>query len=79
MQIRFHKIDEFFRIYDETRCLILFGSENMILFTTELYILSAQKAASHIYFLTIFQKLKLILMILYLEKRIAFTKCYNIH
>ena len=44
LRITFDKIDGFFRIYDGTRYLILFGSEiygalalkNMILFTTEL-------------------------------------------
>ena len=47
LRIRFDKIDGFFRIYDGTRYLILFGSENygalalknMMLFTTELDIL----------------------------------------
>ena len=35
LRIKFHKIDEFFRVYDGTRYLVLFGSEKYdISFTT---------------------------------------------
>ena len=39
LRIRLNKIDGFIRVYDGARCLTLFCSENMILFTTKLYIL----------------------------------------
>ena len=39
LRIRFDKIDRFIRVYDETRYLVLFGSEKMIPFTTGLDIL----------------------------------------
>ena len=32
--IRFHNIDGFIRVYDRSRYLVLFGQENMMLFTT---------------------------------------------
>ena len=35
LRIRFDKIDGFIRIYDGTRYLTLFGSENLMLFTAE--------------------------------------------
>ena len=50
LRIRFDKIHAIVRIYDRTRYLTLFGSENMMLFTTELDI-------SHLmFFLTFSQK-----------------------
>ena len=33
LRIRFNQINELIRIHDWTRCLILFGSENMMPFT----------------------------------------------
>ena len=65
MQIRLDKKDEFVRVFDGTRYLTLFGSENMKLFTTEL-------AVSY-FFITILRKSKLIPMFLSLptEKRLT--------
>ena len=37
--IRFHNIDGFIRAYVRSRYLVLFGPENMMLFTTRLHIL----------------------------------------
>ena len=39
MRFRFDKVDGFTRVYDGTIYLVLFGSENMILFTIRLNIL----------------------------------------
>ena len=39
LRTRFDKIERFIRIYGGTRYFTLFGSENMMLFTTELDIL----------------------------------------
>ena len=36
MRFRFDKIDGFTRVYDGTTCLVLFGSENLKLFTVGL-------------------------------------------
>ena len=53
LQIRFDKIDGFIRVFDGTRYLTLFGSENMKLFTTEL---DASLKSSIIFFITILRK-----------------------
>ena len=34
LRIRFDKVNGFIRIYDGTRCLVLFGDEKIISFTT---------------------------------------------
>ena len=62
--IRFNKVDGFIRSYDGTRYLTLFGSEKYDAIYNKN--LEAKKVASHISFLTILQKSKFILMILYL-------------
>ena len=62
LHIKFDKIDGFTRIHDRTQCLIFFGSEKMMLFTTEL--------RHRLYFSSLFcKKLKLILMIPCLLKK----------
>ena len=38
-RIRFDEIGEFIRVYDGVRYLALFGSENIMLFVIELFIL----------------------------------------
>ena len=39
LHISFDKVDEFIRVYDGTKCLVLFGPENMLPFTKGLNIL----------------------------------------
>ena len=56
--IRLDEIDRFIRIYDGTRYLVLLGPEK--------YDAIYNRIVSHIFFLTITQISKLILMILYL-------------
>ena len=66
LRIRFDKVDGFIRIYDGIRYLILFGTEKNEAFYDRIrYIISIKSGITYI-FLTIFQTLKLILMILYL-------------
>ena len=69
LRIKFDEANGFIRVYRGIRYLLLFGPENMMLFTVELYILLAGKAALHMIFLIIMQKLELILMILCLYKK----------
>ena len=62
--IRFDKIDGFFRIYDETRYLTSFCSEKYdAIYDRIRYLISLKGGITHI-FSHIFQKSKLILMIL---------------
>ena len=65
LRIRFDKIDGSIRVYDGTRYLVLFGPENYDAITIELDILHVKKVVSHMLFLTMLEKSKLILMILY--------------
>ena len=65
LRIRFFKIDGITRIYDGTRYLTLFGSKEYEAIYNRITDLISQKVASHIFFLTILQKPKLILIILY--------------
>ena len=67
LHIRFDKIYGFIRIYDRTRYLTLFGSEKYAICNRIRYLIRL-KVASHVFFLTILRKSKLILMILYLWK-----------
>ena len=55
LQIRFDKIDGFIRVFDGTRYLTLFGSENMKLFTTEL---DVSLKSSIMFFYQYFAKIK---------------------
>ena len=74
LRIKFDEANGFIRVYRGIRYLLLFGPENMMLFTVELYILLAGKAALHMIFLIIMQKLELILMILCLYKKYCTCK-----
>ena len=70
LRIIFDKIDGFIRIYDETRYLILFGTEKYkAIYERTRYLKLVYKVASHIHLLTVLQKLKLILMILCLYQK----------
>ena len=66
LRIALDQIDGFIRIYDGTRYLTLFGSEEYEAIYKRTRHFISQKMTSHIFFLTISQKPKLILMILYL-------------
>ena len=55
LQIRFDKIDGLIRVFDGTRYLTLFGSENMKLFTTEL---DVSLKSSIMFFYHYFAKIK---------------------
>ena len=60
LRIRFDKIDRFTRVYDGTRYLTLLGSEKYdAIYNRNIYLI-----IQHIFFLTILQKSKSILMIL---------------
>ena len=48
LHIRFDKIDGFITVYDGTRYFILFGSQNMISFTTELDVISVKTGITYI-------------------------------
>ena len=75
LHIGFNKIDGFTTIYDGNRYLTLFGSEkydainNRIRYLTNLKYLINLKLALHIFFLTILQRPKLILLILCSQKK----------
>ena len=67
MQIRFFKIDGIIGIYDGTRYLTMFGSEEYeTIYNRVRYHVYIKKVVSRIFFLAILQKSKSILMILYL-------------
>ena len=66
LQMKFFKIDGITRVYDGTRYLTLFGSKEYEAIYDRITDLISQKVASHIFFLTILQKSKLIFIILYL-------------
>ena len=48
LRVRFDKIDGFITVYDGTRYFILFGSKNMISFTTELDVISVKTGITYI-------------------------------
>ena len=58
MRFRFDKVDGFTRVYDGTTCLVLFGSENMILFTVGLNILWAKNVLLYMSFSHNYAKIK---------------------
>ena len=66
LPIALFKIDGIIRIYDGTRCLTLLGSKKYDAIYNRIRYLVSQKGVSHIFFLTILRRSKLILMILYL-------------
>ena len=68
LRIRFDQTDGFIRIYDGTRYLTLIGSEEYEAIYNRIRYFISKKKAWHIFFLTISQKLKSILMIPYLQK-----------
>ena len=78
LRIKFDEANGFIRVYLGIRYLLLFGPENMMLFKVELYILLAEKAALHLIFLIIMQKLELILMILCLYKKYCICKMLHL-
>ena len=55
LRIKFDKIDGFIRIYDETRRLTLFGSENFDAIYNQIRYLTSLKAVS-LYFFSLFCK-----------------------
>ena len=62
--IRFDEIDGFIRIYDGNRYMVLFGLEKWDFIYNRIRYFISQKVVSHMFFLTIMRKSKLILMIL---------------
>ena len=64
LRIRFDKIDGFIRIYDENRHLVLYGLEKYGVIYKRIGYLKVKIAVSYMFFLTIMQKPKLILIIL---------------
>ena len=64
LHIRFDKVDGFIRVYDGVSYLVLFVPEKYDVITRELDILLVKKAALHMFFLIIMQKLKFIFIIL---------------
>ena len=66
LHISFDKVDEFIRVYDGTKCLVLFGPENMLLFTKGLNILQVKNLVLQMFFLITIQESNLIYMIIYL-------------
>ena len=73
LHIRFDKIDGFIRSYSGTRYLALFGSEKYDAIYNRIRYLVNQKSNITYIFLTISQKSKLILMVLYLLKKNDFA------
>ena len=69
LRIRFDKIDGFIRIYDRTRYLTWLGSEKYDAIYNRMRYFKSLKSSITYIFLTITQKSKLILMILYLQKK----------
>ena len=65
LRIRFSKIDGLIRIYDGNRYLTLLGSEKYAIYSRIRYLISLKSSITYV-FLTITQKSKLILRILYL-------------
>ena len=66
LRIRFEKIDGFIGICDETKYLTLLIPEKYDAIYSRIRYLISLKVASHTFFLTISQKSKLIIMILYI-------------
>ena len=56
--IGFNKIDEFIRVYDETRYFVLFGSETYDSIYNRIRYLISEKVVLHTLFLIIMQKTK---------------------
>ena len=55
MGIRFNKVDGFNKVYDRTRCLVLFGPENLMQFTIGLDVvkrirISQESGVTYIFF-----------------------------
>ena len=73
LHIRFDKIDGFIKSYNGTRYLALFGSEKYDAIYNRIRYLVNQKSDITYIFLTISQKSKLILMVLYLLKKNDFA------
>ena len=73
LHIRFDKIDGFIKSYNGTRCLALLGSEKYDAIYNRIRYLVNQKSDITYIFLTISQKSKLILMVLYLLKKNDFA------
>ena len=73
LHIRFDKIDGFIKSYNGTRYLALFGSEKYDAIYNRIRYLVNQKSNITYIFLTISQKSKLILMVLYLLKKNDFA------
>ena len=69
LRIRFDQINGLIRISDGTGYLTLFGSEEYEAIYNRTRYLISLKVASHVFFLTILRKSKLILMILYLWQK----------
>ena len=69
LRIRFSKIDGLIRIYDGNRYLTLLGSEKYDAIYNRIRYLISLKSGITYFFLTIPQKSKLILRILYLYKK----------
>ena len=70
--IRFNinKIGGFIRVFDGSRYLVLFGPEqNDAIYNKIRYLISQKSGIAYVLCLTIMQKSKLILMILYLQKK----------
>ena len=66
LRIRFDDVDGFIKVCDGIRYLVLFGSERYDAIYNRIRYLIIQKSLLHMFFLIIMQKLKLILLILYL-------------
>ena len=66
LRIRFDDVDGFIKVCDGIRYLVLFGSERYDAVYNRIRYLISQKSLLHMFFLIIMQKLKLILLILYL-------------
>ena len=66
LRIRFDDVDGFIKVCDGIRYLVLFGSERYDAIYNRIRYLISQKSLLHMFFLIIMQKLKLILLILYL-------------
>ena len=73
LRIKFDETDEFMRIYNRARYIPLFGSEEYEAIYNRIRYLIRQKSCITYIFLTISQKLKLTLILLYLSKNINFT------
>ena len=64
LHITFDKVNVFIRVFDETRCLVLFGLEKYDVIYNKIRYLITQKAALHILSTIIKKESKLIHMIL---------------